>query len=384
MSFRESPTDPGREPLRIAIVSPNKNKYSETFIHAHITDLPGEKWLLHGGYLPRFVSWDLEEEDLELAWHSWWEVLTQRFGEEDQPRLEKGIKKWLQKKQIKVVLGEYGPSGVAMMDICADVGVPLVVHFHGYDAYREDILGEQGKDYPRMFAIASALVVVSEDMRRQLLSLGAPPEKVHLIPYGVDPELFRVTDPGENPPGLVAVGRFTAKKAPHLTIRAFAKAVKRVPEAQLTFAGEGDLLEECRALAEELGLGERVRFAGGLSQVEVAELLGGARAFVQHSLRPADGDSEGLPLAVLESMACGLPVVATRHAGIPDAVRHGEEGLLCEEGDVSAMAEHMVRVLEDPTYAARLGRAGAARVREHFTRELYLGRLFDLLKAQPS
>ena len=368
--------------LRIAIVSPNKYKYSETFIHAHINELPGEIRVLHSGYLPRYYSWDLEGEDHDLHWHSWWEMVTQRFGEENEARLEKGIKKWLQKRKIQVVLGEYGPSGVAMADICADLGIPLVVHFHGYDAYREDILGEQGRDYPRMFTIASALVVVSEDMRRQLLSLGAPPEKVHLIPYGVDPELFRITDSGGNPPSLVAVGRFTAKKAPDLTIRAFAEVAERFPEARLTLAGEGDLLEACVSLAEELGLGSRVRFAGGLSQSEVAELLGGARAFVQHSLRPADGDSEGLPLAVLEAMASGLPVVATRHAGIPDAVRHGAEGLLCEEGDVFAMAEHMAQVLEDSAYAARLGRAGAARIREHFTREIYLGKLYRLLKDQ--
>lgn len=359
---------------RLAIISPNKFKYSETFIHAHVCELPFEKVLLHTGYLPGFMSDGLEGADVSLAekhGKGWWK------REKDAGKL---LAKTLKREKIDVVLAEYGPTGVACMDACREAGVPMVVHFHGYDAYREDILGEQGRRYGELFEKSAALVAVSYDMERQLKDLGAPWDKVHFVPYGVDVERFVQVDPSANPPVLVAVGRFTAKKAPRLTVEAFAKALEEVPEAILEMIGEGELLEETRAVAEKMGLGEKVRFKGRLEHEAVASALAGARAFVQHSLRPPDGDSEGLPLAVLEAMATGLPVVATLHAGIPDAVRHGIDGLLSSEQDCMKMAEHMIRLLEDPTLAATLGGQARQRVEHLFTHQRYIAELAALLE----
>lgn len=359
---------------KLAIVSPNKYKYSETFIHGHVRELPFQKFLLHGGYLPTAVSDSLEGPDQSLAYAPWWQ---RKPSEED--ALKTGLRRFLMREKIGILLAEYGPTGVAVMETCRDLDLPLVVHFHGYDAYRQDILGEQGQQYPQLFNLASALVVVSEDMRRQIIGLGAPAEKVHLIPYGVDPLMFTQTDVAANPQLLVGIGRFTAKKAPQLTIKAFARIAEEHPDAQLHLAGEGNLLEECQTLVAEMGLVDRILFPGRLSPEAVANLLSRARGFVQHSIRPEDGDSEGLPLAVLEAMATGLPVVATRHAGIPDAVRDGKEGLLCSEKDVAAMAENMGKILGDAGYAAQLGGNGQERVQTYFTRERYLGDLAKLL-----
>ncbi len=360
---------------KLAIVSPNKYKYSETFIHGHVRELPFQKFLLHGGYLPKAVSDSLEGPDQSLAYAPWWQG---KRSEEE--AFKAGLRRFLRREGIDTLLAEYGPSGVAVMNVCRELGLPFAVHFHGYDAYRQDILGEQGRQYPELFDLAYALIVVSEDMRRQIIGLGAMPEKVHLIPYGVDPLMFKQADAAANPPELVGIGRFTGKKAPQLTIKAFASIAEKFPEAQLHLAGEGDLLGECKALTVQLGLDDRILFPGRLRPEQVADLLGRARGFVQHSIRPADGDSEGLPLAVLEAMATGLPVVATRHAGIPDAVRDGSEGLLCPEQDVEAMGENMAKILGDADYAARLGRNGRKRVQTYFTRGRYLGDLAKLLE----
>ena len=380
---------------KLAIVSPNKFKYSETFIHAHIRELPFDKVLLHGGYLPTFASpippidpsspsstnsqtgiYDLSQiPDKALAYAPWYRTkLTER------DKISGGLQRFLKQNQVEVVLAEYGPSGVEVAPVCKRLSIPLIVHFHGYDAYRDDILGDQGRFYPEMCLVASALVVVSEDMRRQLISLGAPKEKIHLIPYGVDPILFQPTQPDKNPLDLVGIGRFTAKKAPQLTIQAFARIAGQFPEARLLIAGIGDLHEECKLLTQSLELQDRVLFPGRLNPGEVAKLLSDARGFVQHSLRPENGDSEGLPLAVLEAMATSLPIVATHHAGIPDAVRHEKEGLLCEEGDVEGMAKNMARILEDGELAVRMGKAGRARIEEYYNKERYLAELTELLE----
>lgn len=359
---------------RLAIISPNRFKYSETFIHSHVRDLPFDIALLHGGYLPLLVSKGLEDEGSELT-------ETFRGGiwkRKSSP--EQAFERYLKKNRPDVVLAEYGPSGVACMDILGKLDIPFLVHFHGYDAYRRDILEEQGRSYPEMLRKAAAIVVVSQDMHRQLLLLGAPREKLHLLPYGVDLGRFSPIDPASNPPHLVSVGRFTAKKAPLLTLRAFKVAVQEVPGATLEMVGEGDLQVPARKLAKELGIGDRVRFPGKLAPEAVAVALQRGRAFVQHSLRPEDGDSEGLPLSVLEALATGLPVIATRHAGIVDAVRHEQEGLLSREGDVDAMGMNMVRLLERPDLAAEMGGRARLRAAMSYSKERYLDGLAELLE----
>lgn len=355
--------------VKLAIVSPNKYKYSETFIHAHVQELPFEKVLLHGGYMPLHASKGLEEPDVLLESRTW-----------HRPhRPEESLQRYLRKENIEVVLAEYGPTGVAVMGSCQTLNLPLIVHFHGYDAYREDILEEQGLHYTELFRQAQALVVVSKDMEAQLIRLGASPEKIHLIPYGVDTGLFIQADPSENPPHLIAVGRFVAKKAPLLTLEAFGQIANQFPEAELTMVGEGELLDDCKAYVAEQEWGDRVHFPGTLLPEEVAERMQQSRALVQHSRQTKEGDSEGLPLSVLEAMATGLPVVSTTHAGIPDAVRHGEEGWLSPEQDVDQMALHMAKILGDPDLAAEMGRAGRERVEKYYTKEIYLGTLTDLI-----
>ena len=106
-----------------------------------------------------------------------------------------------------------------------------------------------------------------------------------------------------------------------------------------------------------------------------------ARAFVQHSITASNGDSEGTPVAVLEAGAIGLPVVATRHAGISDVVSHGETGLLVAERDIAGMAACMLELARNPSLAAGLGRNAAAQVRQHYTMEQSIRRLTRILDA---
>lgn len=143
--------------------------------------------------------------------------------------------------------------------------------------------------------------------------------------------------------------------------------------------GEGPLLPEARALVRSLDQEGRVQFLGVRGQDEVAQLMWQVRGFVQHSLMAPDGDSEGNPVAVMEAQLSGLPVVATRHAGIPEVVLHGVSGLLVDEGDEQAMAEAIRRLVVDPALAARLGDCGRCRIQEGFTIDHHLRQLSDLL-----
>lgn len=369
---------------KIAIVTPETDAYSETFIRAHIEELPFEVHVLSGGTLPSCGDGEALARDYTFRERIRFRLKQQLRGLtwDDEAKQIATIENFLQKHQIQAILAEYGPTGVAMMEVCQRLNMPLIVHFHGYDASQQDTLaGPYGIRYPELFASARAIIAVSHAMKAQLVRLGASEDKVYLNSYGVDTSLFPAAAPADNPPIFLAVGRFVNKKAPYLTLMAFSEVVKCVPEARLIMVGSGELLEPCQRLAGVLGIADAVDFRGICSHIEVAKLMQGARAFVQHSVRAFNGDSEGTPVSVLEAGASGLPVISTRHAGIPDVIIENETGILVDEGDVGGMAEAMVLLAKDPLLASRMGQAGRQRIEAHFSMEKSIGNLWKIIGA---
>lgn len=363
----------------IAIVTPNRGKWSETFIAAHIDRLREAELVLTDGELPTKLG-------------SGESVLTSTTGYQIRNRWEHHVLGWsmvkmlharigtlMKKRKIEIVLAEYGRTGEAMLSICQQLDLPLVVHFHGVDAHHTGTL-KKYDHYRRIVAGASAFVVVSRVMEQQLLSLGAPREKVFYNCYGVDVGAFEVGDVAASPPHLLAVGRFVEKKAPLVTLMAFAKVLQQRPDARLTMVGKGPLWEGARQLVRVMGMEDNVDIPGIRTSSEISALLRSSRAFVQHSVVTEENDHEGTPLAVLEAMASGIPVIATRHAGIGDVVAHGERGLLCEEFDMEGMARNMLAVLNDVEMATRMGAAGRAYVVKHHRVEDQVGALQHILE----
>ncbi|TDX00054.1 glycosyltransferase [Dinghuibacter silviterrae] len=355
--------------IRLALICPQKDAYSETFIRFHRTRIDAEVFLLYEGLLPRRS----EEGPLlasSLPARAFRKIFSLLF-----PRLlnihERKLVKFLKARKVDVVLAEFGMTGASLMGVAKKTGLPLFVHFHGLDAYKFDILRDYGARYREMFGLATRIFVVSEHMRRQLLTLGCDPERLVLNHYGPGEFFFDVVN-RYRPGCFVSVGRFVEKKAPSLTIEAFGKIRERFPDAILTMVGDGPLLEQCRGRVRELQMEDHVVFAGVLSPAALLPLFEEAIAFVQHSRVAPDGDSEGTPVAVLEAGAGGLPVVATRHAGIPDVVIDGLTGFLVEEGDVEAMAIAMGALADDPSLARQMGTAARKRIREHFTLERHI------------
>jgi len=369
----------------ICVTTPDKNTYSETFIRAHIERLPATVKLLYGGKLSRGELPYYTEDDQPLVSSRFHyrivRAILRRLLNLPSDHFHKmAILRFLKVNQVNAVLAEYGPTGVAMMDICQDAGIPLITHFHGFDAFDRRILDNVGQRYPELFGVTAALIVVSHDMERQLLALGAPKEKLYCNPYGVDTSLFNGADPGSAPPLFVAVGRFVDKKAPHLTLLAFKKVADECPEARLIMIGDGPLWEASKQIAKALDLKERVEFWGPRPHCKVAMVMRKARAFVQHSVQTSYGDSEGTPVAVLEASASGLPIVSTRHGGIRDVVLEGETGFLVNEGDIEGMADRMLLLAKDPKLAAKMGRAARERICSKFSMERSIGRLWEIIQ----
>lgn len=364
--------------LRIVIASPAENAWSETFIAAHIDRLQKIDLLISGGVPPRNTSHGppLARSTGPRGFLD--RLMGKRFG--GVPGLIRHrLAERLRAERPDVVLAEYGNMGAEILPSCEAARIPLVVHFHGFDAHRNDYVARYG-NYAELFRYASALVVVSRAMELRLLELGAPREKVIYNCYGIDVDRFVPGRPDQAPPHFLAIGRFAEKKAPHLTIEAFSRVVAQRPEARLTMVGQGRLWERCKQLVQERGLQNSVDLCGVKRPAEIVELFHRSRAFVQHSVVTESNDHEGTPLAVLEAMATGVPVVSTRHAGINDVVAHGERGLLCAEHDVEGMAAHMIALIDEPSRALAMGVAGRAYVEVAHRVEVQVANLQRILE----
>ena len=361
---RQPGTTSGKSELRICVVKTGDiSGVSETFISSHIAHLPGHVSTLSG--VPPILLRHKAASDPRKASAARL-IMSKALRHAAFPVLERMYARRLRALSPDVVLAEYGPTGAALSRTCETLGIPLVVHFHGYDAYRSDVLRRHRAWYAHMFRMAAAVVAVSRPMGHQLETLGCSPEKIHLIPSGVNTTTLPAADVRPYRGRFMAVGRFVEKKRPDLTLRAFAFCRRKHPEACLDMVGEGPLLPACKQLAVSLGLSDAVRFHGALPHESVLDLLSHSYCFVQHSAHASSGDTEGMPVAILEASGMGLPVISTRHAGIPDAVLHGTTGLLGAEGDVGAMAQAMELLLREPETAARMGKAGRAHVLENF------------------
>lgn len=366
----------------ICVFSPNQFSYSETFIRAHIQYLPANVQALNSGWFPTLKADGKPWFPRPLyLFYKGKRFYPRRLASLAQSVGNLELVRFLKSRRVAVVLAEYGPTGVSVMDACVQARVPFVTHFHGFDAYDRSALDQFGPSYPRMFALASGIIAVSHEMENQLLDLGAPRDKLHYNPYGIDISIFTQAEPSSNPPVFVAMGNFVDKKAPQVTLLAFSKALEECPEARLIMGGGGDLLEACKQLAKALKISTQVEFLGPLPHAQVAPIMQQARAFVQHSLRTSYGDSEGTPVAVLEAGASGLPVISTRHAGIKDVVIEGETGFLVEETDIEGMAKYMVLLAKNPGLAGQLGRNARERICANYPMEKSINQLWQILSS---
>lgn len=369
-----------RQP-HICIAHPGGDSaYSETFIREHISRIPEVKTVLSKGVFPSKIngvdlfSVAIRQTNKIMAALPF--SISRDLAFLQRNRL---LARVLRRRHVDIVLAEYGPTGSSITPACRIAGVPLVVHFHGQDAFHVPTLEKYRSGYRAMFKSVAGIIVGTDEMRQQVEALGAPADKIYKNPCGVDTQLFQPIDAAQNPPVFLALGRFVEKKAPHLTILAFHKVVQSRPDAKLIMIGDGNLLDACKQIVRALCLVDHVEFRGALNQQQVAELMKTARAFVQHSAKPESGDSEGTSISVLEAASTALPVVATRHGGIKDSVKHGLTGFLVDEYDIESMTHYMLKLVDEPALAGDMGRRGRKRMETKYAMERSISELRSIL-----
>jgi glycosyltransferase involved in cell wall biosynthesis len=240
----------------------------------------------------------------------------------------------------------------------------MFCYFRGSDASRKlsnETYVEKLKD---MMPKINGIFAVSQSLVENLKRVGVEHPNTHVIPSGVDTRLFTPSAKDKNL--LVAVGRFTEKKAPQITIKAYAKVLEQYPSARLEMVGDGDLFKDCKDLAILLGISQSIIFHGAKSHLFIKDLLAKSCLFVQHSITASNGDTEGMPTAIQEAMSAGCVVVSTNHAGIPEHIKNGINGMMVEEGDLDAYANAMIEVLKNPQFIEDM----AKNAREYATQYL--------------
>ena len=261
----------------------------------------------------------------------------------------------------------FGQIAVHLLPLIRTWDNPSIVSFHGADvmvdmnkaAYRTATL--------KMLDAVKLVLVRSESLRRALIDLGCEPEKIEIQRTGIPLEEFSFRERAAPKNGewrFVQAGRLIEKKGLPVTLRAFEVFVRQYPNARLTIAGEGPLLRELETLARELKI--RVSFTGFISQDRLREIYYRSHIFLHPSQTGRDGNQEGIPNSMLEAMATGLPVFATEHGGIPEAIEHGVSGVLVPERDEFALVETLLDVVRDPGFLSRIAQSGTEAVRKNF------------------
>src|SRR5438270_114559 len=272
----------------------------------------------------------------------------------------------------------FGHTGVHLLPFIEQWHKPCVVSFHGADVAQKPEI----KDYPgklrRLFNAVPLVFARSQSLADRLTQLGCPPEKLRINRTGIPLKEFPLVHRESAPNGkwkVVQACRLIPKKGVATSLRAFAIFKRDYPNAELTIAGKGPLQPELEMLAGGLGIARDVNFVGFIWQRKLYELYSNAHLFLHPSEISPNQDQEGVPNSVLEAMATGLPIVATRHGGIPEAVEHGRTGFLVPEEDHVGLANAMQLITSSPSLFKQMGEHAHAAIVERFGQDAQIDQL---------
>jgi colanic acid/amylovoran biosynthesis glycosyltransferase len=275
----------------------------------------------------------------------------------------------------------FGQIAVHLLPLIRAWKNPSIVSFHGADVTVDMNKPAYRQATQQMLEAVKLVLVRSESLRRAIADLGCDPKKIEIHRTGIPLEEFSFraqSFPKNDEWRFVQAGRLIEKKGLPVTLRAFAVFLKKHPIATLTIAGEGPMLSGLQTLAHELQIAGSVSFPGFVSQKQLREIYYRSHIFVHPSQTGHDGNQEGIPNSMLEAMASGLPVFATRHGGIPEAIENGVSGVLVPERDHQALARALLDAAENSVFLSQIARSGAEVVRRNFALRAQAQRLEEI------
>jgi colanic acid/amylovoran biosynthesis glycosyltransferase len=283
-----------------------------------------------------------------------------------------------------VFLVHFGYAG-ALANKLRELGVlkgKQATVFHGADISRRHILEEHKLDYVNLFRQSELMLPISNLWKNKLIEMGCPPEKIHVTRMGIEPEKFNFQprQAFQTPLRIVSVARLTEKKGLDVAVKASAILKQLGGQFQYTIIGNGDQDEMMRDFIAREGMEDCVSMPGFKPQEEIRRALSEADIFLLPSKTAADGDMEGIPVALMEAMAVGLPVVSTFHSGIPELIENNVSGWLVEEDDPEALAETLLKLSQGEVDVAPVVAAARHKVETEFNQHIAYGELAQILE----
>ena len=264
----------------------------------------------------------------------------------------------------------FGHIGVYWLPLMRAKGLPVVVSFHGADAMVDFDKPAYLSATREVLQLSDLVLVRSQSLAERLLAAGCDIGRMRIHRTGIPLNAYPFIDreaPRSGDWRFVQACRLIPKKGLSTSLRAFAEFARTFPEARFVVAGEGPELGRLKELAGKLSIQEKVEFPGFLTQDGLRGLYNSSHIFVHPSELAADGNQEGVPNSMLEAMATGLPVLATLHGGIPEAVREG--GMLVKERDHRALTRAMLELTSDPERYKTMCVAAAQDVKSGFEQD---------------
>ncbi|NET38052.1 MAG: glycosyltransferase [Cyanothece sp. SIO1E1] len=364
---------------RVIIYRDELLPYSETFIPAQVENYSSYAGFYVGTSCCRGAQYPLSVEKMAIL--SNFAKLTPNRNIFFKLTEGLGYSGWfnhLKSLSACLIHAHFGLDGVWALPIARKLKIPLIVTFHGYDIAingvgKHDLSNFYGPTplpqvylwrRHRLFKKAHCCIAVSEFIRSKLIEKGCPPNKIVVHCIGVDIDKFSPDASISTEPIVLFIGRLVEKKGCEYLIQAMAKVQSILPELELVIIGDGYL----RAALEQQAANslQNYRFLGVQSSDTVRQWMNRSLLLCAPSVTDIKGDSEGLPITILEAQAMELPVISSVHAGIPEAILHGKTGFLAQEKDWEMLAEYILTLANNSQLRSEFAIAGRQRMEQTF------------------
>ncbi|KAE9792390.1 colanic acid biosynthesis glycosyltransferase WcaL [Escherichia coli] len=285
-----------------------------------------------------------------------------------------------------VFIAHFGPAGVTAAKL-RELGVirgKIATIFHGIDISSRDVLNHYTPEYQQLFRRGDLMLPISDLWAGRLQKMGCPREKIAVSRMGVDMTRFspRPVKAPATPLEIISVARLTEKKGLHVAIEACRQLKEQGVAFRYRILGIGPWERRLRTLIEQYQLEDVVEMPGFKPSHEVKAMLDDADVFLLPSVTGADGDMEGIPVALMEAMAVGIPVVSTLHSGIPELVEADKSGWLVPENDARALAQRLAAFSQlDTDELAPVVKRAREKVEHDFNQQVINRELASLLQA---
>lgn len=363
--------------MRVLLVTPNYDLPSEYFIKRHEMYL-GER--LVGTFVrssmplsgaPRHVVFGKVRRPFNKAAKLLIRCMTGK------PLTVYRFENVLRNNKIDIVLFEFGPRSMELIESCLRFDMPYAIHFHGRDI--TEYLPQSTTEILMKAAGSAAVNIANSEYIAGKIreKLGSVRVSIKYMGVKVPERPLPLEDTRHFK--ICHLGRLTPKKGPLFTVRAFQYALKECSDMELHIIGDGTMRSLCKDYVERHGV-ENVTFYGAVPHNIAMDILGSCHVMTQHSVVGESGDSEGFGVSLAEAMAFGRPVVSTWHGPIPEVVEDGVTGLLVKERDWVSQGEAFIHLCKNRKLATELGAAAHERAKRLFSEEIEAERLIFILE----